>query len=127
MFRHKTVRGTPQQNGLAERMNRTILERVRCMLTAAKLPKTFWTEAVVTACYLINRCPSSAITFKTPQEMWTGRPADYSSLRIFGIIAYAHLKQDKLSPRALRCVFIGYPEGVKGYKLWCLDLVTRGF
>ena len=63
--RHKTVRLTPQQNGLAERMNRTILERVRCMLSNAKLANSFWGEAVNTACYLINRCPSSAIEFLT--------------------------------------------------------------
>ncbi|MQL05556.1 transposase, partial [Escherichia coli] len=56
--RHKTVAGTPQQNGIAERMNRTILERVRCMLLSAGLPKSFWGEAAATAVYLINRCPS---------------------------------------------------------------------
>ncbi|KAE8700517.1 hypothetical protein F3Y22_tig00110556pilonHSYRG00215 [Hibiscus syriacus] len=82
--RHKTVRNTPQQNGLAERMNRTLLERVRCMLLNAGLPKSFWGEAVSTACYLINR-------------------------------------QDKLEARALRCIFIGYPHGTKGYKLWCME------
>lgn len=66
--RHLTVRGTPQQNGLAERMNRTILERIRCLLSNANLPKKFWGEALMTATYLINRSPSSAIFFKTPME-----------------------------------------------------------
>uniref|UniRef100_A0A803PJ67 Integrase catalytic domain-containing protein n=1 Tax=Cannabis sativa TaxID=3483 RepID=A0A803PJ67_CANSA len=64
----------PQQNGLTERMNRTILERVRCMLIYAGLPKSFWAEIAFTAYYLINRCPSSAIEFKTPVEVWKGKP-----------------------------------------------------
>ena len=68
--RHKTVRHTPQQNGLAERMNRTLMERVRCMLFHSRLPKTLWAEALCTACYLINRCPSTAIELKTPYEVW---------------------------------------------------------
>ena len=54
-------------------------------------------------------------------EVWSGKPADYSSLKVFGALAYALIKQDKLEPRALKCVFIGYPEGVKGYKLWKLE------
>ena len=74
--RHKTVRGTPQENGLAERMNRTILERVRCMIINVGLPKSFWGEAVAIACYLINRCPSQAIGLKTPMDMWTRQPTD---------------------------------------------------
>ena len=119
--RHKTVARTPQQNGLAERMNRTILERVRCMLLGANLPKSFWGEAATAAAYLINRCPSSAIDFKTPMELWSGKPADYSNLRVFGALAYAHVKQDKLEAWAIRCAFIGYPDGVKGYKLWRME------
>ncbi|XP_073152165.1 uncharacterized protein [Henckelia pumila] len=118
--RHRTVAGTPQQNVLAKRMNRTLLERVRCMLINASLPKSFWGEALSTACYLVNRCPSSAIGFKTPMKKWSGTPAHYSNLRIFGCLAYAHLKQDKLEVRTFRCIFIGYPNGVKGYKVWNL-------
>ena len=64
--RHRTVTYTPQQNGLAERINRTLIERVRCMLLNASLFKGFWAEAVTTAAYLINRSPSSALGFKTP-------------------------------------------------------------
>ena len=59
--RHKTVVFTPQQNGLAERMNRTIMERVRCMMIQAQLPKGFWVEAVTTAAYIINMSPSTAL------------------------------------------------------------------
>ena len=70
--RHRTVAGTPQQNGLAERFKRTILERVRCMLLSAGLPKIFWAEAAMTVVYLINKCPSTALNFKTPEEFWSG-------------------------------------------------------
>lgn len=82
--RQKTVRHTPQQNGLAERMNKTILERVRCMLSFENLNKRFWGEAIHTTFYLINRSPSSAIGFKTSEELWNGKPACYDNLRIFG-------------------------------------------
>ena len=90
--RHKTVRHTPQQNGLVERINRTLMERVRCMLFHSKLPKTLWVEALSTTCYLINRCPSSAIELKTPYEVWLGKLANYTKLRIFGCTVYAHIK-----------------------------------
>ena len=63
ILRHLTAHGNPNQNGLAERMNRTLLERVRCMLFHARLSKAFWGEAVVTAAYLINRSPSSALGY----------------------------------------------------------------
>jgi len=76
--RQFTMTYTPQQNGVAERMNKTLLERTRVMLKAAGLGKSFWAEAVNTACYVINRSPSTAIELKTPMEMWTGKPADYS-------------------------------------------------
>ncbi|KAK9184519.1 hypothetical protein WN943_024869 [Citrus x changshan-huyou] len=122
MVRHKTVRHTPQQNGLAQRMNRTLIDKVRCMLIHSKLPMSLWAEALDTACYIVNRSPSSGINFRTPYELWSGKPADYSHLRIFGCPAYAHVKQGKLKLRAFKCVFLGYPAGVKGYKLWCIDM-----
>ncbi|KAM6574493.1 hypothetical protein CsatA_022820 [Cannabis sativa] len=121
IVRHHTVVKNPQQNGLAERMNRTLLERVRCMLIGAGLAKHFWGEALKTACYLINRCPSTALNFKTPQEFWTGKAPSYEHLKVFGCTAYAHIRQDKLQPRALKCLFLGYLDGIKGYKLWCLE------
>ncbi|KAH9754208.1 Integrase catalytic domain-containing protein [Citrus sinensis] len=70
----------------------------------------------------INRCPSTAIELKTPYEVWSGKLTDYTKLRIFGCTAYAHIKQGKLELRALKCAFLGYPSGTKGYKLWCVDL-----
>lgn len=119
--RHKTVPRNPQQNGVAERLNRTLLERVRCMLLGSGVPKKFWAEAVTTAAKLLNKCPSAAIKQETPNSRWYGRVEDYSNLRIFGCCAYAHIKQGKLDPRASKCIMLGYPQGVKGYKLWCIE------
>ncbi|KAH9687282.1 hypothetical protein KPL70_014707 [Citrus sinensis] len=76
IVRHFTVRDTPQHNGVAERMNQTILEKVQCMLSNAGLGKEFWAEAVVYACHLINRLPSTAIEGRTPMEMWIDSQED---------------------------------------------------
>nr|GEX02178.1 hypothetical protein [Tanacetum cinerariifolium] len=119
--RHLTVAGTPQQNGLAERMNRTHMDKVRCLLIQSGLPKTFWAEATCTAAYLINRSPSRAIEKKTPIKMWPRHPSDYGMLRTFGCVAYSHVQQGKLKPRTVKYVLLGYPEGVKGYRLYRLD------
>jgi transposase InsO family protein len=83
IVRHYTVPYTPQQNGVAERMNRTIISKARCMLSDAGLHRHFWTEAASTACYLINRSPSIAINKKTPIKVWSGSPANYLELRVF--------------------------------------------
>ncbi|KAG8497105.1 hypothetical protein CXB51_008304 [Gossypium anomalum] len=85
----------------------------------ANLPKSFWAEVASTACFLINRSLSVAIEEKTPQEVWSGNPANYSDLKIFGCPVYAHVDNGKLEPRSIKCVFLGYKAGVKGYKLWC--------
>lgn len=69
------------------------------MLWDAQLPKLFWAEAVNTICYLINKSPSSAINFKSPNEMWYGEMPDYTRLRVFGYQAFAHMKQNKLEPK----------------------------
>nr|GFB61826.1 retrovirus-related Pol polyprotein from transposon TNT 1-94 [Tanacetum cinerariifolium] len=64
---------------------------------------------------------STSIEKKTSMEMWSGHPSDYGMLRIFGCVAYLHDKQGKLEPRAIKCFLLGYPEGVKGYRLYRLD------
>ncbi|KAG8503196.1 hypothetical protein CXB51_001204 [Gossypium anomalum] len=107
------------QNGIAERLNRTIMEKVRCMLSNANLPKSFWVEVASTAYFSINRSPSVAIEKKTTQEVRSGNPTNYSDLKIFGCPAYAHVDNGKLEPRSIKCVFLGYKVGAKGYKLWC--------
>ncbi|KAH9733955.1 Integrase catalytic domain-containing protein [Citrus sinensis] len=120
--RHFTVRHAPQQNGVAERMNRTLLEKVQCMLSNASLDKKFWAEAVSYASHLVNRLPSAAIGGKTLMEMWSGKHAqDYDSLRIFGCPAYYNVKDGKLDSRARKAIFVGFKDGVKGFKLWDLE------
>ncbi|GJX75491.1 transposable element [Tanacetum coccineum] len=99
IVRHYTVRYTPQQNGVAERMNRTLLERTRCLLLNAGLDRSFWAEALNTTCYLVNRSPATAIDCKTPIEVWTGKPADYSKLRVFGCPAYYHVSDEVILSR----------------------------
>ncbi|GJY97731.1 retrovirus-related pol polyprotein from transposon TNT 1-94 [Tanacetum coccineum] len=85
------------------------------------LPDSFWAEAMATASYLINRSLSTALEKKTPIDLWSRHPMNYEMLRIFGCVAYSHMNQGKLKPRAIKCIFLGYPDGVKGYKLWRLD------
>ncbi|XP_039309258.1 uncharacterized protein LOC113005856 isoform X1 [Solenopsis invicta] len=116
-----TIRYTPQQNGVAERMNRTITERARCMLLNSKVSKSFWTEAVQTAVYLINRSPTEAIKGKVPAELWYGEKPDVQKLRIFGCIAYLRLPKEliggKFDSRSKKCRMMGYCPN--GYRLWC--------
>lgn len=119
--RHRTCTYTPQQNGVSERMNRTIMDKVRSMLSETGLGQEFWAEATSTAVYLINRTPNSTIGFKLPEEVWSGRKPDLSHLRRFGCSAYVHTIQEKTSPRALKGTFVGYPFGVKGYRIWMED------
>lgn len=102
-------------------MNRTLLERTRAMLGAAGLEKAFWEEAVNTTCYVINRSPFTTIDLKTPMEMWTGKPVNYSNLHIFGspvYVMYNAQETTKLDPKSRKYLFLGYADGVKGYRLW---------
>ena len=91
------------------------------MISNAGLGKEFWAEAVNTATLLVNRSPCTAIECKTPEEVWSSKPVDYSNLKVFGCPAYAHVNEGKLEPRAKKCIFLGYGSGVKGYRLWCSD------
>lgn len=112
---------TPEQNGLAESMNRTLLERARCMLLNAKLQKQFWAEAVSTAAYITNRCPTRALGFRSPEEIWTGKKPDITHLKIFRCEAMVHKPKEKVKKfdsKATKMVFIGYSEQTKGYRLY---------
>ena len=121
-IRHeRTVPKTPEHNGVAERMNRSLVETVRSMLTDAKLPHKFWAEALSTAVYLRNRSPTKAVEEKTPYEAWTGKKPTVSYLRVFGCDAYAHVPKDergKLDHKAKKYIFVGYGEETKGYRLY---------
>jgi hypothetical protein len=122
--RKKTTPYTPQQNGVAEMMNMTLLEKARSMLNGAELGQEFWVEAVGTTCYLVNRLPSSSLDDKTPHEVWTKKKPSLQHLRVFGCDAYVHVPKEnrsKLDKKYEKCIFISYKDGVKGYKLWNLE------
>ncbi|KAK3033603.1 hypothetical protein RJ639_034719 [Escallonia herrerae] len=117
----RTVKRTPQENGLAGRMNRTIMERARCMGIHADLHLQLWVVAVDIAVYLINKSPASALNGGIPEEEWSGKPVNYSFLKVFGCIAYAHISKEerkKLDSKSQKCVFIGYGGDEYGYRLW---------
>ena len=111
---------TPQLNGVAERMNRTLVECARCMLEHAGLPKSYWGEAVMTAMFLRNRCPTRAITNDMPPyQIWTGKKPILGNLKVFGCHAYVQVpkeKRSKFDARSARCRFLGYSEHEKAYR-----------
>jgi hypothetical protein len=97
------------------------MEKASSMLSGVGLGKEFWVEAVGTTCYLVNRSPSSALDDKTPHEVWSGNKPSLQHLRVFGCDAYVHVPKEnrsKMDKKAEKCIFIGYKDGVKGYKLW---------
>ena len=119
--RKNTTPYTPQQNGVAERMNRMLMEKERSMLSSARIGQEFWVEAVETTCYLVNWSPTSALIDKNPQEVWTGKKPSIKHLNFFCCDAYVHVpkeKRSKLDNKDEKCIFIGYKDGMKGYKLW---------
>ena len=116
-----TIPKTPQQNGVSERMNRTLVEAVRSMLADSRLPHKFWAEALSTATYLVNRSPTKALDGKTPFEAWNGKKPNVNHLRVFGCAAFSHVSKEdrkKLDPKAKRCIFLGYGAQRKGYRLY---------
>ena len=117
---------TPEQNGVAERKHRHIVETARSILLSAYVPSVFWDEAVLTIVHIINRIPSSHISSLSPFEKLYGYTPDYSSLRVFGYTCFVlkpYVEHSKLSSRSALCVFLGYREGQKGYR--CFDPVAQ--
>ena len=113
-IRHEyTVPKTLKQNGVAERLNRTLVEKVRCMLSDSGMPKVFLAEAHSTATYLHNRSPSKLSNGITPFEVLTGLRPTVGHLRQFGRSAYAHIPKDersKLYPKSRKCIHLEYGD-----------------
>src|ERR1700712_3703123 len=108
-------------NGVAERANRVLSERLTTMLDKCGLPKAFWGEGLAALVHVWNRCPTDAVKGATPYELWNGRKPDVSHLRVWGCTAYVHVQKDKrpgLGSHMEKCVFIGYPQGYKGWKFY---------
>lgn len=110
---------TPQLNGVAERMNQTLMNMARSMIMQANMDKVFWEDAILTSAYITNRTPSSLVRNKTPYELWLGRKPNVSNMRVFGCVGYVRIPEcmrTKLDNKGVKCVFVGYTEN--GYRLW---------
>ena len=131
-FKHKgilhqtTCVYTPEQNGVSERKNRHLLETTRVLLFQNNVPKKFWSDAVLTATYLINRLPSANLNYKSPLEILYKRKLNIDHLRVFGCTCYVHKnKQDKLDYTSVKTIFLGYSSQKKGFK--CYDPIDKKF
>lgn len=112
---------TPQQNGVAERKNRHILEVARALMFTMNVPKFLWSEAVLTATYLINRTPLRVTGMKSPCELILKDNTFVVPPKLFGCTCFVRDHRpsvSKLDPRALKCIFLGYSSGQRGYKCW---------
>ncbi|UYV81706.1 hypothetical protein LAZ67_20002059 [Cordylochernes scorpioides] len=112
----------PQMNGVAERVNRTLLDMARAGLHSANLPQRFWAEAVNTAAYIKNKCYNTALKDKVPDGIWLEKNPSVRHLKAFGCLAYSHIPRErrrKLDHRACRCILVGSPTQTRGYRLWC--------
>jgi hypothetical protein len=115
-----TCINTPEQNGIFERKNRHLLEVTRSLLFQNNIPKIYWSDAVLTATYLINRLPSPRLKNMSPLEILKGRKIDLDHIRVFGCTCFVHIKRhDKLDTNSVKIIFLGYSSEKKGYK--CYD------
>ena len=119
---HQTIPArSPQSNGIAERMNRTLQDRARSMLVGAGLGGGFWVEAISTASYIRNRGPVTGLS-KTPDELWSGSTPSIKHLKAYGSKAYVSLEKfkraGKMGVTKWEGVIVGYPMGSVGYRVW---------
>jgi len=119
--------GEPQQNRVAERRNRTLMDIVRSMLSHSTLPINLWMEALKTACHVLNKVPSKSVP-KTPYEIWTGRKPTLNYLHIWGCPTEARVfnpNMGNLDPKTVSCHFIRYPDKSKAYRIYCPNHFTK--
>lgn len=119
--RQLTVDYTPQQNGVAERRNRTLVKMARCKLLQSKLPQSFWGEAIMMANHIRNRCPSKSLNGEIPYTVWHGKPPHVKHFQRFGTKAFAlnkDPKRGKFQPKSTECILLGYDTESKAYRLY---------
>lgn len=119
--REHTIRDTPQQNGVAERLNRTLAKGITTMLIQAKLPPSMWADAAGSFIHTHNHLPSPNTNNRTPYELLHSKNPSISHFRTWGCLARVHLQKDQrqqLAPHTQKCIFIGYPSTYKGWVFW---------
>jgi hypothetical protein len=124
--RHLAAPYSPQQNGVVERRNQTVVGMARCMLKAKGMPSYFWGEAVTTAVYVLNRAHTRSVDGMTPYEAWYGKKPAVDHLRVFGCVVHVKSARPflrKLDDRSTPMIFIGYEPGSKAYRVY--DPTTR--
>ncbi|WZZ37877.1 hypothetical protein YC2023_034136 [Brassica napus] len=119
--RQLTAAYTPQQNGVAERKNRSIMNMTRCMLIGMGVPRRFWPEAAAYAVHILNRSPAAILGDITPGEKWSKQKPSVKHLKVFGCVAYAlvpYERRIKLDEKSKRCVMFGMAKESKAYRLY---------
>jgi hypothetical protein len=122
IIHEKSAPYTPQQNGVAERENRTVVEMARSMMYASKskLPPSLWAEAIAYATYILKKIPSNKST-SSPFEKWNGTKPNLSHLQIFGSRTFVHVpdvKRTKFQPKCIEGVLVGFCESSKAYRVY---------
>ncbi|GKA34954.1 retrotransposon protein, putative, ty1-copia subclass [Tanacetum coccineum] len=120
---HRTPPYTPQHNGVSERKNKTLLDMVRSMMSQTTLPRSFWDYALEFAARILNMVSTKKVE-KTPYEVWHRQAPKLSYLKVWGcevLVKHDTLtKSDKLEPRSIKCIFIGYPKETMRYSFYYL-------
>ena len=105
-------------------MNKTLMDKARSMLSDAYLSHDYWEVAVDIACYVVNKSLTLALVDKTPYEAWDGKRPSLAHLKVCRCDAFMHIPKErrkKLDNKSEKSIFIGYKDGIKGYKLWNID------
>ena len=115
-----------QQNGVAERKNCHLVETASTLLLHHKVPQRFWGDAILASCYFINRMPFSIFHDQIPHSvLLPNQPLFCLSPRVFSCVCFVHIltpRQDKHSAKATKCVFLGYPRLLRGYRCYSPDI-----